>query len=160
MLSATSVANALAAITAQNIGAKKPKRARVFLWYGMGFAVAVAFLFWLWAQISPQSMIALFSDDIEIISAGMPFFRTCSYDYIMVALVFCLNGYLNGRAKTMWTMISCSAGAVLLRIPLVYLFGKYFGNNLKMLGMVAPMVSAIMACYTLAYVVWDWKNEK
>lgn len=153
ILSATSIANALAAVTAQNMGAGKPERARSSLWYGMSFALGVAFLFWLWAQLSPQTMLGLFTGDREIIRAGVPFFRACSYDYLMTALVFCLNGYLNGRAKTLWTMVSCSAGALLLRIPMVCIFGRFFGDNLKMLGMIAPIVSGIMACYTLIYVI-------
>ena len=108
MLSATSIANALAAFTAQNMGAGKPKRARKALWYGMGFALFVAALFWGWAQVNPASMIRVFSKSPEIVQAGIPFFRSCSYDYLMVAMVFCLNGYLNGREKTVWTMVSCS----------------------------------------------------
>ena len=160
MLSATSMANALAAITAQNIGAGKPERARKSLWYGLGFALMVSCLFWLWAQVSPQSMIGVFSDDNNIIAAGIPFFRSCSYDYIMVAIVFCLNGYLNGRQKTIWTMVSCSAGALLLRIPMVYLFGRYFSDDLGKLGMIAPIVSGIMACYTLLYVFYEGKKER
>ena len=76
MLSATSMANALAAITAQNIGAKKPERARKSLWYGLGFALCISCLFWIWAQVSPQSMIRVFSDDDNVIAAGVPFFRS------------------------------------------------------------------------------------
>lgn len=158
MLSATSMANALAAITAQNMGAGKPERARKSLWYGLSFALFVSVLFWIWAQVSPQSMIRVFSDDPGVIAAGVPYFKSCSYDYIMVAIVFCLNGYLNGRQKTVWTMVSCSAGALLLRIPLVYLFGKYFANDLGKLGMIAPTVSGIMAFYTLIYVLYEGKS--
>ncbi|MCI8888778.1 MAG: MATE family efflux transporter [Hungatella sp.] len=160
MLTATSMANALAAITAQNIGAGKPQRARKALWYSMGFALGVSFLFWTWAQVSPETMIGVFTKDPEIIAAGVPFFRSCSYDYIMVAMVFCLNGYLNGRAKTLWTMVSCSAGALLLRIPMVYLFGRYYANDLGMLGKIAPAVSGLMAAYTLAYVLYEGRNSK
>lgn len=158
MLTATSMANALAAVTAQNIGAGKPERARRALWYGMTFAVGVSVLFWIWAQVSPETMIGAFTQDSEIIAAGVPFFRSCSYDYIMVAMVFCLNGYLNGRAKTVWTMVSCSAGALALRIPMVYLFGKYFADDLGMLGRIAPIVSGIMAAYTLAYVLYEGRK--
>ncbi len=158
MLSATSMANALAAITAQNMGAGKWNRARKSLWYGLSFALCVSFLFFLWAQINPQSMIGVFSDDPNIVAAGVPFFKSCSYDYIMVAMVFCLNGYLNGREKTVWTMVSCSAGALLLRIPMVYLFGRYFAGDLGMLGRIAPTVSGIMACYTLIYVLWEGRK--
>lgn len=158
MLSATSMANALSAITAQNIGARKPERARKSLWYGMGFALFVSVLFWIWAQWNPQSMLGVFTHDSNVIAAGVPFFRSCSYDYMMVAMVFCLNGYLNGKQKTVWTMVSCSAGALLLRIPLVYVFGQYFAEDLGMLGKIAPIVSGIMACYTLAYVIYEGKK--
>lgn len=158
MLSATSMANALAAITAQNMGAGKQERARRSLWYGMSFALCASFLFWLWAQWSPQSMIGVFTDDVNVIAAGIPFFRSCSYDYIAVTVVFCLNGYLNGRQKTVWTMVSCSAGALLLRIPMVYLFGRYFTEDLGMLGKIAPIVSGIMACYTLLYVLYEGRT--
>lgn len=153
MLSATSMANALAAITAQNLGAEKPERARKSLWYGLSFALCISFLFWIWAQLSPQSMIRVFTDDANVIAAGIPFFRSCSYDYFLVTIVFCLNGYLNGCQKTVWTMVSCSAGALFLRIPMVWYFGKHYGNDLGMLGKIAPIVSGIMACYTLAYVL-------
>lgn len=159
MLSATSMASALAAITAQNMGAKKPERARKSLWYGLGFALAVSCLFWLWAQLNPQSMIRVFSKDANVIEAGVPFFRSCSYDYIMVTLVFCLNGYLNGRQKTVWTMVSCTGGALLLRIPMVYFFARYYGNNLGMLGKIAPIVSGIMACYTLIYILGEGRKN-
>lgn len=160
MLSATSMANALAAITAQNMGAGKPERAKKSLWYGLGFALFVAFLFWTWAQWNPQSMIRVFADDENVVAAGVPFFRSCSYDYLMVAFVFCLNGYLNGRQKTVWTMVSCSAGALLFRIPMVYFFGKYFADDLGMLGKIAPIVSGIMACYTLVYVLYEGRSTR
>lgn len=160
MLSGTAMANALAAITAQNMGAGKPQRAKKSLWYGMSAALAISFLFWIWAQVSPQSMIGAFTADENVIAAGVPFFRSCSYDYFLVTIVFCLNGYLNGRQKTVWTMVSCSAGALLLRIPLVYLFSARYADNLGMLGRIAPAVSGIMAFYTLIYVLFEGKKCK
>lgn len=160
MLSATSMANALAAITAQNMGAGKPERARKSLWYGLSFALVISGVFWLWAQWNPQSMIQVFSKDVNVIAQGVPFFRSCSYDYFLVTIVFCLNGYLNGRQKTVWTMVSSTFGALILRIPMVYFFGKYFADNLGMLGKIAPIVSGIMACYTLLYVLYEGHRRK
>ena len=160
MLSATSVANALAALTAQNMGAGKPARAWRSLWYGLAFALGAAFVFWTWAQWNPESMIRLFSDDPGVIAAGVPYFRACSYDYLMVAFVFCLNGYLNGRSKTLWTMVSCTCGALFLRIPLVWYVGNHFAQDLGMLGTVAPVVSGMMAAYTLLYVLWEGRKQR
>ena len=89
--------------------------------------------------------------------SGAFFLRSCSYDYILVSIVFCLNGYLNGKQKTMWTMISCGFGAVCLRIPIVWFVGTYYPTNLHMLGCIAPFVSGIMVCYTLLYVLMEEK---
>lgn len=160
MLTATSMANALAAFTAQNMGAGRQDRARASLWYGLGFALSVSLLFWGFAQWHPDRMIRVFSDDPNVVAAGIPFFRSCSYDYVLVTIVFCLNGYLNGRQKTVWTMMSSAAGALALRIPLVYIFGRYFAEDLGMLGSIAPAVSGIMACYTLFYVWHEGRGHE
>lgn len=153
MLPATSAANSLAAIVAQNYGAGKYKRMNQALAVAILFALPFSTAFFLWAQINPASMIRLFSDEPAIISAGIPFFKTCSFDYLCVLLVFTLNGYLNGRSKTMFTMVSCCFGALALRMPFIYIVCRYAPDQLGIIGMVAPAVSGIMAVYTLIYVL-------
>lgn len=160
MLTGTSLANALAAISAQNMGAGKPERAKRSLWYALGIGFVVSSAFWLWAQIDPAMMIGVFTKEQSIITAGVPYFKSASYDYILVTFVFILNGYLNGRQKTLWTMLSSTFGAVVLRIPMVYIFSRMFANDLGMLGRIAPTVSGIMACYTLIYVIIEGRGRK
>lgn len=154
MLPATSIASALAAITAQNYGAGKPRRAQQSLAAGICFAFLASSLFWGWAQLSPESMIGIFDRDAEIIAEGIPFFKSCSFDYLAVAFVFSLNGYLNGRSKTVFTMISCCFGALALRMPLIRLAYIWCPDNLFIIGCIAPAVSGLMAVYTLVYVTW------
>ncbi len=160
MLPATSVASALSAIVAQNYGAEKYDRMTKSLFIGILAALPFSLAFFGWAQISPESMIGIFSKDENIISVGIPFFKTCSFDYICVLFVFCMNGYLNGRSKTIFTMISCCFGALALRMPLIYIVCKHFPENLGVIGTVAPSVSFIMALYTLFYVLYLAKNDK
>lgn len=159
MLPATSIANALAAITAQNYGAGKAERAKRSLGAGLFFAAAASAVFWLWAQLSPETMIGIFTDNPDIIRTGIPFFTSCSYDYLAVSFVFCLNGYLNGRSKTIFTMISCCFGALALRMPLIWLVYTYWPDNLLRIGSIAPAVSGFMACYTLIYVLAVFRKE-
>lgn len=160
MLPATSIANALAAITAQNYGAGKEERAKRSLAAGLFFAVAASAVFWLWAQLSPETMIGIFTDNPDIINAGIPFFTSCSYDYLAVSFVFCLNGYLNGRSKTIFTMISCCFGALALRMPLIWFVYTRWPDNLFRIGSIAPAVSGFMACYTLLYVLTGFWKER
>ena len=160
MLPATSIASALASIVAQNHGAKQYGRMNRALWIGILSAAPFSLAFFLWAQISPQSMIGLFSQDEAVIAAGIPFFRTCSFDYLAVLFVFAMNGYLNGWGKTMFTMISCCSGAVLLRMPLIWLVVRYMPENLGMIGAVAPAVSGFMAVYTAFYVIKMMRKQE
>ena len=144
----------------QNYGAGKPERARVSVAAGVGFAFAASACFWLWAQISPESMIGVFTKDPDIIQAGIPFFTSCSYDYLAVSFVFGLNGYLNGRSKTIFTMISVCFGALALRMPLIWLAFTHCPDNLLVIGSIAPAVSGTMAVYTLLYVIGLMRKEK
>ena len=159
MLPATSMANALAAFTAQNYGAGKPKRVKYAVSAGLLIALLLASGFFFWAQLSPRTMIGMFSKDGAIIAEGIPYFRTCSYDYLAVTFVFCLNGFLNGRSKTIFTMLSCSFGALFLRMPLIRLAYTYCPDNLAVIGMIAPSVSGIMAAYTVVYVIRQFRKD-
>ena len=160
MLPATSIASALAAITAHNYGAGKPERARQSLAAGIGFSVLASSPFFLWAQLSPQTMIGLFNTNPDIISAGIPFFHSCSFDYLAVSFVFCLNGFMNGRSKTVFTMISCCFGALALRIPLIWLAYTYCPDNLFVIGSIAPAVSGFMAVYTMGFVLRQIRTDR
>lgn len=159
MLPATSIASALAAITAQNYGAGKPERARRSLTAGIGFAVLASSVFFLWAQLSPQTMIGLFNTNPDIIEAGIPFFHSCSFDYLAVSFVFCLNGFMNGRSKTVFTMVSCCFGALALRMPLIWLAYTYCPDNLFVIGLIAPAVSGFMAVYTMLFVIRQLRQD-
>ncbi len=154
MLPANSAASALSPVVAQNYGAGKYRRMDQALVTAVLAALPFSLAFFLWAQVSPESMIRLFSQDAAVIAEGAPFFRACSYDYLGVLFMFCLNGYLNGRGKTYFTMVSCCFGALALRMPLIAIVCDRFPGNLGLIGTVAPAVSAFISLYTGAYV---WK---
>ena len=60
----------------------------------------------------------------------------------------------------MFTMISCCSGALLLRMPLIWLVVRYMPENLGMIGAVAPAVSGFMAVYTAFYVIKMMRKQE
>lgn len=152
MLPATSIGSALAAFVAQNIGAKQFSRANSALKIGIIMALPLSMCFFLWAQINPQSMIGLFTQDSSIIQAGIPFFRVCSIDYLSVVFLFSMTGYLNGQEKTLFTMMSNGFGALVLRVPLAYFFSQLFPHQLLFMGAIAPMTSITLSIISFVYV--------
>ncbi|MGI6020218.1 MAG: MATE family efflux transporter [Lachnospiraceae bacterium] len=153
MLAGNALAGSLAAFTAQNYGAHKLDRAGKALLYSLVFDLIVSMAFFAWAQLSPETMIGVFSHDENIIAAGIPYFLTASFDWPVVTSLFILNGYLNGRQKTVWTMVSVCFGALALRIPMTWYVGHHYPQDIGTLGKVAPTVSAVMLFYTLIYVI-------
>ena len=128
------------------------------------FAMLPAFgcslLFFAWAQLGPETMIGIFSADPQVIQAGIPFFRSCSLDYLAVALLFSLNGYLNGCEKTLFTMTNCCAGALLIRIPLLHFLTGQGIRLLQAYGLVSPCSSLVMIGVILLYLTWLGRKRK
>lgn len=155
MLPATSISNALTALTAQNIAADKKERAVSFVRYGIGVSLLCSTLFFLWAQMFPQSMISLFTTDPAVISAGIPFLKSCSLDYLAVSVLFCMNGYLNGSEKTVFTMLNCCAGALAIRVPLLFLLMYFHVDALSVYGLISPLSSVVMIV-----VIWIYMKKQ
>ena len=101
-----------------------------------------------------------FSADPQVIQAGIPFFRSCSLDYLAVALLFSLNGYLNGCEKTLFTMTNCCAGALLIRIPLLHFLTGQGIRQLQAYGLVSPCSSLVMIGVILLLPHLAGKKEK
>ena len=55
-----------------------------------------------------------------------------------------LNAYLNGCEKTLFTMINCCAGALLTRIPMMYVLMHSHVNQLAYYGLISPVSSVVM----------------
>lgn len=144
MLPATSISAALTALTAQNVAAGKRDRARCFVRYGISISLACAAVFFLWAQFHPQSMIGLFSKDAQVAACGIRFMKTCSLDYLAVSVLFSLNAYLNGCEKTVFTMLNCCTGALLIRVPILFFLVSSGAKNLTYYGLVSPFSTVIM----------------
>lgn len=151
MMPATSVSSALIALTAQNLAAGKPERAKKFLKYGTLCCLGCSLIFFAWAQIAPQNMISLFSNQEQVLAQGVPFIRTCSLDYLAVSILFCMNGYLSGKEKTMFTMLNCCGGALLVRVPLLSLLTGFGVDSMLLYGLVSPISSLIMLLVIFIY---------
>ena len=101
-----------------------------------------------------QSMISLFSRDAAVIRAGIPFLRGCSLDYLAVSILFCMNGYLNGSEKTVFTMLNSCGGALVIRVPLLFALMHYRVEVLAVYGLVSPLSSTAMLA-----VIWFYMKK-
>lgn len=158
ILPAIAVGSSVAAMVAQNMGAGHIERAKHTLYVGMALAFAISIPIFVFTRIYPAQIIAIFDNDPEMIQAGVTYLNTLSLDYIIVPVIFCINGLITGAGHTMFASISGVISSLLLRVPLAYLLGLYFGMGLSGIGLAAPLASigaTILA--TGYYMSGKWK---
>ncbi len=163
MLPAMSFSMALSAITAQNIGASKPVRAIKTMWLAIAYTFACGLVCFGAMQIWPEFIVGLFIDKNtpgadEVIRMGALYARSFSFDYIMVPIVFCTNGFFNGCGRSLFSMINNLTGTFLLRVPGSYFFSIMVGATLYHVGFAAPLASLLSNIIAIIYLLsGKWK---
>lgn len=147
-------AAALAAMTAQNIGAGKPKRALEALKWSILFSLAVGLLVCGFANLFPEVLPAIFTTDGEVIRAAGLYMRTYSIDCILVAFVFSFNNYFSGCGNAVISMIHNVIATFAVRIPVTLLMSRVEGATLLHMGLAAPAASLLSVIICGWYFLW------
>ncbi|MBE7705496.1 MAG: MATE family efflux transporter [Cyanobacteria bacterium SIG29] len=161
MLPAGSFAMALTALTAQNLGAGLMDRAIKSLKLSILFSFVFGFIFFIWQQLLPESAIAIFTTDNDVMKQGALYLKTFSYDYILVPFVFCLNGFFFGCGRTIFPAVVSTLSAFLLRVPVAYILCTFIsGATLFHLGIAAPVASVLTVVVGSGYLYYLSKSKK
>lgn len=152
--------SAISAITAQNIGADKPQRARQSLRYGLIITVSWGILCCIYCQFLPQTLVGLFTKDSAVLSAGCDYLRAYSFDCIFAAIHFCFSGYFCGDRKPLISFIHNIVSIILVRIPGAYFASTVFPSNLYPMGLAAPLGSVLSAVICIVFYIYCRKCDK
>ena len=133
---------AISAMVAQNVGANEHGRAMKCLWYGSILSVAFAAVFFLLGWLIPDRMVGIFTTDTGVISAGTEYYAGYKYEYLLCALAFCVNGFINGTGHTKLTLANNIISTYVVRIPGCILLGVVAGYGLYGIGYALPVASA------------------
>ena len=137
--------SALSSVTAQNMGAKKPKRARESLRFALLITVGWGLFCCLYCQLCPQTLVGLFSGDGAVIAAGCEYLRAYSFDCVFAAVHFCFSGYFCGAQKSGISFFHNMTSILSARIPGAYLASRFFPETLYPMGLAAPAGSFVSA---------------
>ena len=151
----------ISAMAAQNIGANEPRRAVSCMWHGSLSSLLFAAVFFLLALIVPEKMVGIFTTDRGVIDAGVQYYAGYKYDYLLCALVFCVNGFINGTGRTRFTLINNAVSTYAVRIPLCILAGSVWNAGLYGVGWALPAASLVQLIAGYAFLFsGKWKGKK
>lgn len=151
MLPSVAFGASLSTIVAQNIGAQQYKRANQSLKYAIMFCLSFACIITTICIVDGSIFTRIFTNDQEVINNGALYLKFYSLDCLLTSFLFCLNGYLNGYKKTVFTMIHSLTATFLGRIPLTILISQLPHVTLLEMGLAAPLSTIISLVMIFVY---------
>jgi Na+-driven multidrug efflux pump len=157
------MASAIAAITAQNLGAKKKSgeaRIKKTLFYGMGLCLAFGVIVGTLTAIFPNAIFKMFGGGKEAAEVGRLYLRLMSLDYIILPLGVCAFGVVEGFGKTGVTMTISAITSIAVRVSLAYVFAKALNMGLKGIGLSIPTASFFAFLTIWIYILIKRKKSR
>ena len=151
MLPAIALGSALASLIALNVGAKQYKRAKQTLKYAIMISLAFAIVVTTICEIDGTILTRIFTNNQDVIKNGALYLKTYSIDCLLTSFLFCINGYLDGYERTVFTMVHSLVVAFVGRIPLTLLFSKIPNVTLFHMGIAAPLSTMISLVMVFIY---------
>lgn len=146
--------SAISAITAQNLGAGKKKRAKQALRYGLFITVAWGIICVVYNQFLPQTLVGLFTKDNAVVMAGCDYLRAYAFDCLFAAIHFCFSGYFCGSQKSGISFLHNIISIIAVRIPGAYFASIWFPDTLYPMGLAAPIGSLLSALICIGFYLY------
>lgn len=129
MMPAWGMSNAVATLVGQNLGAQKPDRAERSVWitgvWNMLFLILVSIVYFFFSE----NLVAIFTDDNEVIFVGAMWLKIVSYSYFVYAWWMVSVQAFNGAGDTITPTKINLVFFWLIQIPLSYFMSKVLGMN-------------------------------
>ena len=156
----SSMLSAVSALGAQNIGAKKPERAKKTLLYAIfiaaGFGGTVAVIM----QFLSRGAVSLFTDSAAVIRLGGEYLRGYAWDCLFAGIHFAFSGYFCACGKSGISFMHNIIAILLVRVPGSYLMSSMFPETLYPMGLATAAGSLLSAIICAAAFVIITAREK
>jgi len=137
---------AVSVMAAQNMGANLIERAKHAFYTGFLLTLLFAVPSFILMYYYPENLMKIANSDPEIITAGGEFMLAYSPDCLLIPLVFCINGFLNGCGRTRFTMCNNVASSAGIRVPFIL-----WAKNLFQIGLSMPVSTVPQLIVAIAY---------
>ena len=160
MLIPSSLMQSMASFVSQNVGAGNQQRAKKSMLTGIGVGLAFGIVVFIGVLVKGDSLCGIFTTDAAVISNGADYLKGFAPEAIVTAVLFSMIGYFNGNDKSVWVMIQGLVQTLLVRLPLAYIFSSLPNTNLTLIGLAAPISTAVGIVLNVLYFIHFSKQLK
>ena len=145
--------SALSAFVAQNVGSGNYHRAKKAFWITEGISVPVGVIMFLITFFKGDCLASLFTSDAMVIDSTRVYLKGCSFEYLLIAVSFCMVGFFNGMGKTRFVMLQGLFAAFCVRIPLSYIFSIMPGGGMFYISLAVPVSAIVSLFFCIIYYI-------
>ncbi len=149
------IAVAAATIVGQNLGAGKPRRARISAYEANRLAVILMAAMGLIFFFFPYGLLRAFTNDPEVIKYGIIYMKIVAFAQIPLAITMVVGGSLRGAGDTGFIMFATIAGMWMVRIPAAAVLAVLFKSEIRLVWSV--MILDWVVRMTL--LLWRYRKE-
>ncbi len=160
MLVPSAFMQSMSAFVAQNMGARKPERARKALLCGIASSLVISVIMAYFTFYHGDMLAGIFAKDTQVIMAAADYMRAYAIDCLLTSFLFCFVGYFNGCSCTTFVMIQGIIGAFGVRLPVSWLMSRQAEVSLFHIGLATPASSLVQIILCGAYFWLLLRNKK
>lgn len=160
----SSMLSTVSALGAQNIGARKPERARMTLYYAVLIASIFGIVISLIMQAAADSVVALFTDASQpdgaaVVRLGGQYMRGYVWDTLFAGIHFSFSGYFCAIGKSLLSFLHNICAIILVRIPGAYIASMLFPDTLFPMGLATTLgsLASVIICF-IAFMILRHRN--
>ncbi|MDD3217747.1 MAG: MATE family efflux transporter [Lachnospiraceae bacterium] len=138
LLIPSSLMQSMSSFVAQNVGARKEKRATQAMFCGMAVGVGIGIFVAAFTFFKGDLLASLFTKDTEVIVKAFEYLKGFSPEAMVTCVMFSFMGYFNGHEKTLFVMSQGLAQSFIVRLPMSYIMSIQPNASLTMIALAAP----------------------
>ena len=150
LLVPSSFLQALSAVVAHNVGARKLKRAKRAMVHAIWTSLVFAAIMYFIAGMHGTWITRLFTTDPQVMEQAALYLSSYAIDTFLTSFLFCFIGYFNGCGRTTITLIQGYLG-VAIRIPMAFIMRSLPNTNLFFIGLATPISSVFQVSLLVIY---------
>lgn len=150
----------VSALSAQNLGAGKEKRATDTLHYATVITTIYGMIVAVLIQFIAENVVGIFTSDTTVVTMGSAYIRSYIWDCIFAGIHFSFSGYFAACGKSYIGFLHNIISITFVRVPGSYLASKYFIDTLYPMGLAAPAGSLVsVAICVTAFILLKRKSR-
>ncbi len=120
-LPAMSMGMAIMTFVSQNLGANRDDRVSEVLKWGIAISVYISLIVAVIVNLFATNIFEFFVSDNEVIMMGKSYLFIMSFSYVLMSVVFALQGVIRGAGDTLTVVIIKAFSMIVIRVPIAYL---------------------------------------